>query len=310
MADDPTASCNHSADIAAARPLALVLGAGGPLGWAYHVGVIEGIRSTLGINPATAERVIGTSAGGAIAAGLLAGASADEMLTAIITRPSDEDIAAMRQAAAEFRRPWQRVRPAAPALAVRGLGPLGFGALAGLVPAGVFPSTSLRRFPSSDDWPEALWIPAVRLSDGHTVVFGRDRLDVAVIDAVEATSSVPGMFRPKEIDGERFTDGAVRSATNADLLTSARFNLVVVSSPMTRPGRGMVRTRARWQLQSEIDELRAEGATVVVVEPDQAMVDQTKGYPRTNHEAGPALAEAAAAQTAEALKAATALCPD
>ncbi len=282
--------------------LALVLGAGGPLGWAYHVGVIEGLRSALGIDPAKATRVIGTSAGGAIAAGLLAGATTDELLTAIVTRPSDEDMAAMRSAAAEFRRPWRRVRPAAPGLAVRGLGRLGFGALAGLIPSGVFPTTSLRRFPTGDNgWPEALWIPAVRMSDGATVVFGRDRLDVPVIDAVEATSAVPGMFQPKEIDGHRFADGAVRSAANADLLTGEGHDLIVVSSPMTRPGRGAVRTRARWQLSAEIDELQADGATVIVVEPDQAALDLSKGYPRTNHKAGPALVEAATQQTEQAV---------
>ncbi len=284
--------------------LAVVLGAGGPLGWAYHVGVIEGLRTALGIEPANADRVIGTSAGGAIAAGLLAGADTDEMLTAITTRPSDEEMAAMRAAAAEFRRPWTRLRPAAPGLAVRGLGRLGFGALAGLIPSGVFPTTSLRRFPTTDDaWPSALWIPAVQLSDGATVVFGRDRLDVPVIDAVEATSSVPGMFQPKQIDGLRFADGAVRSAANADLLMGGGHDLIVISSPMTRPGRGAVRTRARWQLSTEVNELRAEGATVLVVEPDQAMVDLAKGYPRTNHEAGPSLVKAASRQVAQAAEA-------
>ncbi len=289
-------------DITPPSALALVLGAGGPLGWAYHVGVIEGLRRALGLDPADANRVIGTSAGGAIAAGLLAGATSQEILTAITTRPSDEDMAAMRSAAAEFRRPWSRLRPAAPGLAVRGLGRLGFGALAGLIPSGVFPTGSMRRFPTVDDgWPTALWIPAVDLSSGETVVFGRDRLDVSVADAVEATSAVPGMFQPKEIDGRRFADGAVRSAANADLLSGGGHDLIVVSSPMTRPGRGAVRTRARWQLSTEVEELRSEGASVVVLEPDQAMVDLAKGYPRTNHPAGPALVAAAADQTEQAL---------
>ena len=37
----------------------IVLGAGGPIGWAYHLGVIEGIRDAIGRDPA---HVIGTMA--------------------------------------------------------------------------------------------------------------------------------------------------------------------------------------------------------------------------------------------------------
>lgn len=281
----------------------IVLGAGGPLGWAYHLGVLEGVRETLGHEPARADRIVGTSAGGAIAASLLAGASTADVLEAVTTPPSEEDLARMREAAASFRKPWRRLRPLSPGLLLR-LGRTGGAtALVGLLPAGVFPTTGLRRFPihNLDGWPEPLWMPSVRVDDGELVVFGRDRFDIDVADAIEATAAVPGMFQPKLIDGHRFVDGAVASATHADLLVDERHRFVLVSSPMTRPGRGLVRARAKRQLEREVDRLEQAGSRTVVVAPDAGVMEVAAGFPRTNPGAGPAIVAAARAQTAAAL---------
>ncbi|MEM7272121.1 MAG: patatin-like phospholipase family protein [Actinomycetota bacterium] len=281
----------------------LVLGAGGPLGWVYHLGVLDGVRRALGHEPAGADRIVGTSAGGAIAAGLLAGASNEEILTAVTTRPSEAEMAEMREAAGSLRRPWRWLRPAAPGLALRVGGDVGVGALVGLLPAGVFPTVTLRRFPSDGTagWPPPLWIPSVAIDDGRLVVFGRDRTDVTIADAIEATAAVPAMFKPKRIGDQRFVDGAVRSATNADLLIGEGLEVVLISSPMTRPGRGLVRSRARRQLRREADALRAAGTRVVVVEPDEEILALAEGFPRRNPESGADIIEAAAIKTAIAL---------
>jgi predicted acylesterase/phospholipase RssA len=165
-------------------------------------------------------------------------------------------------------------------------------AAVGILPTGVFPTASLRRFPSPGDeteWPQQLWIPSVGLDDAKLVVFGRDRIDVPVADALEASSAVPGMFQPKLIDGQRFVDGAVRSATNADLLLDQPPGLIVISSPMTRPGRGPVRVRARIQLRREADSLRAAGNTVIVMEPSQQITSQAEEFPRNKPERAAAL---------------------
>jgi predicted acylesterase/phospholipase RssA len=202
------------------------------------------------------------------------------------------------------RRPWRFLVPQAPTLLRRG----GFVGLAGLLPAGLFPTAPLRRFPIDglDRWPKQLWIPAVRLGDGRVVVFGRDRTDVPMADALEATSAVPAMFRPKQIGPDRFIDGAVASATHADLLVPRSLDRVLISSPMTRPGRGLVRSRARRQLAAEVEALRRSGAHTVVVSPDEAVMALAEGFPRTNRDAGPRIVAAARRQTLEALTAATA----
>lgn len=268
--------------------VALVLGAGGTLGWVYHLGVLEGVRALSGREPAHAARIIGTSAGGAIAASVLAGADTDEVLASITTSPTEAEMADMRASLSEFRRPLRWLRPAAPALLRSGKpGLMGIG----LLPPGVFPTAPLRKFPVGDGsarWPSSLWIPAVRLEDGELVVFGRDPIEVSLADAVEATAAVPVMFRPKHLNGHRYVDGAVRSATNADLLLEdGHFDGVLISSPMSRPGRGVIRRRARRQLREEVAALRDAGSRVVVLEPDERVVALAAGFPRANPELGP-----------------------
>lgn len=138
----------------------IALGAGGPLGWAFHLGVLDGIRDALGVNPAEAQRVVGTSAGGAIAASLLGGADTDTVLGSIAQPMSEEDQAEMRRAMAGRKTGWRRllIRPQAPLTALKRLPTAPITAAVGLMPGGVFPTYPLRRFPVDAEagWPESL----------------------------------------------------------------------------------------------------------------------------------------------------------
>ena len=62
----------------------LALGAGGPLGWAFHLGVLDGCRA-VGHDPSSVDRIVGTSAGAAVASSMLAGADTETVLTAVTT---------------------------------------------------------------------------------------------------------------------------------------------------------------------------------------------------------------------------------
>ncbi len=263
--------------------IGLALGAGGPFGWAFHLGVAEGVAAALGVGVRDTETVVGTSAGGAVAASLFSGATTEEVLDAIARPLSEEEREEMRQIKQELsRRPLHRLRPQEPSM-VRLGGAVG---LAGLLPAGPFPTFPLRRFPTTglDHWPAGLWITAVRLGDGQTIVFGRDRTDVSVSDALEATSAVPGMFQPKQIGKDRYIDGAVASATHAGLFADHDLDVAVIASPMTRPGRGLIRERARRQLDQEKRLLERTGTKVIVVEPNGDIVARAAGFPRKSPE--------------------------
>lgn len=275
----------------------VVLGAGGAAGWAFHAGVVAGMAE-LGLDLATATTVVATSAGAPVAASILAGASPDEIVSSLLRPPSDDEIARYRERLAEARANWlSRLRPVAPRLAGEVLpGGAGVGvALAGLLPSGLFPTTPLRRAPGveelADRWPPGLWIPAVGLGDGQRVVFGRDRRDLAVADAIEASQAVPVMFAPRWIDGAAFVDGATHSPTNADLLVDGASDAtsdlgrevdrdVIVVAPMSRHPNRLMRRFARRRMREELEVLRGAGLRVTVVLPDDETASHLDGFPR------------------------------
>jgi NTE family protein len=131
------------------------------------------------------------------------------------------------------------------------------------------------------DWAQdgRTWIVAVDYDLGHRVVFGRDGAPPASLpQAVAASCSVPGWFRPTVIDERRYVDGGVRSTASADLLAGLGLDEVYVLAPMasqvTGPPRTaleraerMVRKRMTAATEREIDRLRSEGVQVTLVTP-------------------------------------------
>ena len=59
--------------------LALVLGAGGTVGIAHHVGVLKALRDECGFDANSAATIIGTSAGSVVGAYVRAGYSIDDL---------------------------------------------------------------------------------------------------------------------------------------------------------------------------------------------------------------------------------------
>ena len=259
---------------------AVVLGAGGPFAWLFHLGVLDGLEE-LGLPLSSARRVVATSAGAAVAASRLAGTTTTEFLRAIGTtvppRRRKQLIDALRVVRSD---PIGTLRPGAPHLLTGSAGEsLLFGA--GLLPRGAFDPEVLSSFLPSvpDGWPASLWFPAVRVDDGSTVVFGRDRSDVPVRAALEASCAVPGWFRSKMIGGEAFMDGAIASPTHANLLANEESDFVVISSPMTRDGHTPPRRAARKRLEMELRSLARPGREMVVISPNREVREIAYGYP-------------------------------
>ncbi len=113
-------------------------------------------------------------------------------------------------------------------------------------------------------------------------------------------TAVPGLFTPKVHDGHRYVDGAVASATHASILAGEDLDAVLISSPMTRAGRGPIRGRARRQLSAEVATLHANGIRTIVVTPTTDVVAAAEGFPRRNPESGAAIVAAARDQTISA----------
>jgi NTE family protein len=232
--------------------------------------------------------VVGTSAGAGVSAYLRGGQSA-RYLYDRLHRPANESAHSRLLAigsSADEREGGRSLRPQAPWLALRSVRtPWQAGvALTGLVPEGrrsTAPIGSWAEDLHGHEWPsDPLWICAVDLSSGRRVVFGRDDdlPPVRVGQAVEASSSVPAVFRPVELDGRRYVDGGVHSPTNADVLAGEGIELdvVVVSSPMSASS-GATRLARRnfhhLQLQREAELVRAStGAEVVRFEPSDEVL--------------------------------------
>jgi NTE family protein len=270
---------------------ALVLGAGGLTGQAFHLGVLTALQDETGYDGRDCAAVVGTSAGSLVAAALTAGFGAGDQAAMLLgERPS----AQAQQRLRELRTQAASL-PVLEEEGVRGRGPLAPGALlaavrrpwavrpgavvSGLIPAGRNTTHGISRGVShlhGETWPGSrLRICAVRARDARRVVFGMagaPKVDVGT--AVAASCAIPGYFSPVFIDGAPYVDGGAHSPTNADVLSKDRAKLVVISSPMSfGPGGGtrspdaLIRLAVRRYLAREVRLLRRHGATVVVFQP-------------------------------------------
>jgi NTE family protein len=124
-----------------------------------------------------------------------------------------------------------------------------------------------------------LWIVACDYETGRRVAFGRAGAPEAELaDAVAASCSIPGIYHPVTIDGRRYVDGGIYSASNLDLLRAEELDLVICLNPTStlhplrainpRDAFNIAFQRASGRrLGSEAKKLRAAGAEVVLIQP-------------------------------------------
>ena len=114
-------------------------------------------------------------------------------------------------------------------------------------------------------------VTAIDAHTGALVAFDRDS-GVDLVDAVTASTAMPGLVPTHSINGSRYIDGGVRSTENADLARG--YANVVVLSPLggqAPPGRFEGLRRApewRMDLASQAEDLRRQGSRVEVITPD------------------------------------------
>ncbi|GCD47689.1 patatin-like phospholipase family protein [Streptomyces paromomycinus] len=237
---------------------ALVLGGGGYTGIGWEIGMLAGFAAA-GVDLATADAVIGTSAGSIVGAQLTSGRLApDEFFTRQLAPVTGETAA--RMGARELAR--------FAYLALRSRDAVDFGARMGRLAlgsraaAGPSRRDAVARRLVSHDWPaRRLMITAVDATTGQRTAFD-DTSGADLVDAVSASCAVPGVWPPVRIGETWWIDGGVHSSANADL--AAGYGRVVVLAPVAAGG-GPIATA-----QSQGAALARRGARVCVLVPDRA----------------------------------------
>ncbi|HSV66082.1 MAG TPA: patatin-like phospholipase family protein [Mycobacteriales bacterium] len=271
----------------------LVLGAGGVLGFSWMVGALAALEQIEGFDVREMEVCVGTSAGSVSAAMLGCGISVEQMLRhqrGERPAPDDPPIAFDYNAdsggalpprpALRFGSPklaWQVARQPRrfpPLAAMSAALPRGRGTLEPVtrVVAGLA---------GAQPWPERprAWVVAMDYDSGRRVAFGRNGAPAASLaQAVTASCSIPGWYAPTVINGRRYVDGGICSATSADLLAGFGLDEVYVLAPMAsftmdRPRSATARLERRFRqattkrMQREAAKLRVGGTEVIMLGP-------------------------------------------
>ena len=141
-----------------------------------------------------------------------------------------------------------------------------------------------------------LRVVCVERDSGRRVVFGAPGAPrAAVADAVQASCSVPWLYRPVRIGDRDYVDGGLWSPTSIDVAPAARETEVLCLNPSASAAgdaapHGVIRTTSRTAAALEALALRRRGARVAVVAPDRAAAAALAAPPGGDDLAAQALA--------------------
>lgn len=234
--------------------VALVCAGGGVTGAVYEVGCLRALDELLGRSVLDLDLYVGISGGAVVASLVAAGVSPREMYDEVTARrPRALGLGGAplyRLGGLEFlRRSVRAPRVLVQALATalggerRGLSDLA-GAVFEMLPPGLMDTSGIQEFlhrlflsrlrsDSFRDLPRRLFVVAVDLDNGEAVAFGRDGWrDVPVSRAVQASTALPGLYRPVRIDGRDYVDGGVRKTAHISLAIEHGADLVVCVNPI------------------------------------------------------------------------------
>ncbi len=246
--------------------LALVLAGGGTVGMAWELGVLIGLQAE-DVDLSAADRIVGTSAGAIVGtllgSGVPLGVSGVRLLGPVPDGPDEAIPVPDPGLLADIDARWSEGPLSQPARAE-----LGRIALTAPTP----PLTSwLERIQATigtETWPAALIVTAVDAEDGAAGTFDAAS-GVPLVDAVAASCTLPGWFPPVPLHGRHWVDGGLRSTSNGDLAGVA--DTIVAIAPFRLDG------VSRRRLDAELEPARAAAARILVILPDPAFLESSRG---------------------------------
>lgn len=258
----------------------LVLGGGGLAGATFHAAALAALEIDIGWDARKADVILGTSAGALTGALLRHGASGSDLAAFVSESPHQESRLLGADGATLPELPAARWRHFVPRPHPRHIRRLAgalrnpAGALFSMLPVGQVDLRPYLEFIEDHvggDWPTGdLRICAVGEDNQELVVWDHST-GIPLIDAIVASSSIPGYASAVVIGDESYVDGGLRSPTNADVLVHDDLDVVLVLSPMTPDSGsnfGIPGTLKRWaarRLSREVRILQRSGAEVIVL---------------------------------------------
>jgi predicted acylesterase/phospholipase RssA len=234
----------------------LALAGGGPEGAIWEIGALRALDEAIdGLDLNDLDVYVGVSAGSFLAANLANGLTPVQMCRAIVKHepgehPFNPEIF-FTPALGEYVRRGLSV----PALVGRALAAFAANPrdrtlldsmtrLSRALPVGVFDNEPIRRYlrgiysrpGRTDDFRELrhrLFVIAADLERGRPVVLGsKEWRHVPISRAIQASSALPGLYPPVEIDGRRFVDGVLLKTLHASVALDAGVRLLLCINPI------------------------------------------------------------------------------
>jgi NTE family protein len=231
-----------------------VCAGGGVTGAVYEIGALRAIEDLLDRSVLDFDTYVGVS-GGAFVASLLAhgispGTLYDELLSDSSPLFGAFGSPLFRLAASEILKRTKRT----PRVVLESLTRLLKGDTEGpydfilplfeLLPAGLLDNSGIRDFLHDtfvqhgsadrfDDLSRELFVVAVDLDTGDAVPFGeRGHRDIPVSTAVQASTALPGLYRPVRIGHRDYVDGGVKKTAHVNLAIKHGADLIVCINPI------------------------------------------------------------------------------
>jgi len=232
------------------------LAGGGPEGAIWEIGALRALDEAIdGIHLDRLDVYIGVSAGAFLAANLVNGLTTAQMCRAIVKHepgehPFNPEIFFTPAVGELVRRGLSLPKLVAEAVTAFAANPYDRSLLDSLtrvsraLPSGVFDNEPIRRYlrtiytmrGRTDDFrrlERRLFVVAADLDRGEPVVFGkRGWQHVPISRAIQASSALPGVYPPVEIDGRRFVDGVLLKTLHASVALDAGAKLVFCINPI------------------------------------------------------------------------------
>lgn len=302
---------------------ALVLGAGGTVGIAYHAGVTKALADA-GLDPAAADLVVGTSAGAIVGSILRVGHDLDDVwaLAHADENPFVEDQPFFRPDVVfsqGWRTPVGLARRMVGSAYVLQRSVVRWPTMSAPKPMqrfyrGGLGSVTEQRAEfanwAGEDWPDPpLALCTFDIVTGRRVVLGPPRsARPALPDAMRAASAVPMLYPPVRMGRRMLVDGAVSSSTNVDVAVEAGAELIVVAAPQSyepddRPSLHLRASKELFhrRLECELRAAERAGVRTLVLRPDAAEAE-LHGLNLLRGDGHSATAERSYERTAQALR--------